>query len=124
MLNNYSIQVVENICVVRYHHKPTFSEVLSSINDASNMGEFNRRLWIYEDTADLQSDEIQKVASLCKAKWPVPSKVAIVTPNDHSFGLARMHDVYREQEGVETRVFRTEIEAIVWLSNDNSMRNP
>ncbi|MBU1534900.1 hypothetical protein KKF84_06245 [Myxococcota bacterium] len=115
MLNNYSIEVVDSICVVRYHHKPTLSEVLSSIDDASDIGNFNRRLWIYEESADLQIYEIQRIASLCKEKWPVPSKVAIVTPNTVTFGLARMHDVYREQEGVETRVFRTENEAIVWL---------
>ena len=124
MIKNYSIEVVDEICVVRFSQKPTLSEVLSAIGDASDIGKFQRRLWIYQEGADLKTDEIQKIAKHSVEIWPLPSKVAIVASDTLTFGLARMHDVYREQEGVETRVFRTEQEAIGWLENENSMRIP
>jgi hypothetical protein len=124
MLKNYSIEVVDEICVVRFFQKPTPSEALSAIDDASDIGKFQRRLWIYQEGADLKTDEIQKIAKHCVEIWPLPSKVAIVASDTLTFGLARMHDVYREQEGVETRVFRTEQEAIGWLENENSMKIP
>lgn len=118
MLKNYSIEVVDEICVVRFSKKPTRIEVLSAIDDSSAIGKFRKRLWIYQAGADLKADEIREIGEYCIKIWPVPSKVAVVVPDDLSFGLARMHDVFREQEGVETKVFKTEQEAIGWLKKE------
>lgn len=119
MEKNYSIEVINRMSVTRFSQKPTLSEILSAMDDVSAMGEFRRRLWIFDTGVNLRYDELEKIGHHGKAIWPVPSKAAIVTPDDLSFGLARMHDVFREQEGVENRVFRTEREAMVWLKEKN-----
>lgn len=121
MEKNYSIEVVDRICVTRFSQKPTPSEIISALDDVSAIGEFQRRLWIFHDGVDLKTEEVKKIAKYGLVVWPVPSRAAIVAPDDLSFGLARMHGALREQEGLETRVFRTEQKAIAWLKEANDM---
>ena len=45
----------------------------------------------------------------------IGGRCAIVATEDVHFGLSRMGSVYSESVGVETEVFRTEEEALVWL---------
>ena len=45
----------------------------------------------------------------------IGGRCAIVATEDIHFGLSRMGSVYSESVGVETEVFRTEEEALVWL---------
>ena len=47
-------------------------------------------------------------------------RVAIVAAPDLAFGLARMLEVLRAEDGVPTRTFRTEAEALAWLRWDAS----
>lgn len=124
MQTNYYIEIDDRISVIRFSQKPILSEVISAMDDVSVRGEFRLRLWIFQAGVDLRTDEIEKIGQYAKKKWPEPAKTAVVTPDDLSFGLARMHDVFREQEGVESRVFRTEREALNWLKEENDLRIP
>jgi len=45
----------------------------------------------------------------------IGGRCAIVATEDIHFGLSRMGSVYSESVGVETEVFRTEEEALIWL---------
>jgi hypothetical protein len=64
---------------------------------------------------DLSYEEIEKIAEYAKNILPVPSKGAIIVNDDFSFGLMRVHDVHREQEQHETRVYKSKRDAIKWL---------
>jgi len=61
---------------------------------------------------------VEELAKYGKETWPVPSKSAIVAFDDLSYGIMRVHDVFRRQEQHETRVFRTEQEASAWLKGE------
>ena len=50
-----------------------------------------------------------------KEKLAFPSKVAVIAPDDLSFGLSRVYEVYREKDEIELKVFRTEQKGIEWL---------
>ncbi len=118
MQKNYSIDVVDGITVTRFSKKPELSELIGAMDDVLARGESRLRLWVFEAGINFSYDEIVEIAKHGKVVWPVPSMAAIVVPDDLSFGLARVHDVYREQKGSEVRVFRTETEAIAWLKGE------
>ena len=111
----YSIEINDLISVTRFSQEPTLSEIKSAIDDVAAMGEFRKRLWIFDAGIDLRTDEIVEIGQYSKEMWSEPSVTAIVVPDDFSFGLARMYDAFREQEGVKSMVFRTESEAMDWF---------
>lgn len=119
MGKSYSIEIVDGISVTRFSRKPTLSEIISALDDVSAIGEFRRRLWLFCDGADLKTEEIRKIGEYGIEVLPVPSRAAIVAPDDLTYGLARMHEAFREQEGLENKVFRTEQEAMAWLKEAN-----
>lgn len=95
------------------------------MDDVSAIGVFKRRLWIFHDgLVNLEIGEIKKIAEHGIKIWAAPSKAAIVVPDSLSFGLARMHDAFRDEKGGETRVFRTEQEAIAWLEEADDILTP
>ncbi len=57
---------------------------------------------------NLSEIEIQKIAEYGKLKFTSPARVAILAPADLTFGLSRMHEVYKEQAILEERIFRNE----------------
>jgi len=67
---------------------------------------------------DLNSEQLQKIAEYSEIKWPAasaPSRVAFVAPDDFTYGLLRMFEVYRKEEQHTIMVFRTKQEALKWL---------
>ena len=44
-----------------------------------------------------------------------PTRLAIVAPRDHHFGLARMYQSLRAEAPEETRIFRARADALAWL---------
>ena len=122
MPKEYSIEVVDEIAVVHFKKKANALDVLSAIDDVAAIGKCNRRLWIFDSgfESSTRIDDVRKVANYGKKIWPVPSKVAFVASDDHAFGLSRMHEVFGEREGVESNVFRTPQEAIIWLKGNDT----
>lgn len=118
MQKPYILEIVEGISVVRFSKKPTLSEIINAMDEVTAKGVTRRRLWIFQFGADCETSELRIIAHKGLMIWPVPSKSAIVAPDNLTFGLARMHDVFREYEGLETRVFRGEQEAIIWLNEE------
>jgi hypothetical protein len=116
MIKNYSIEVVDGMIVTRFSQKAALSDIINAMDDVLTVGVFNKRLWVFHDgLVNLKTGEIRKIAEHGIKIWAAPSKAAIVVPDSLSFGLARMHDAFRDEKGGETRVFRNEQEAIAWL---------
>ena len=75
-----------------------------------------RRLWdLSECSIELSSDDLRSLAVSGKNRDLSKSRVAFVASSDLTFGLARMHEVFREHSGFSSKVFRDEDEAIRWL---------
>jgi hypothetical protein len=68
----------------------------------------------------LGAQRLADVMAMC-AKPPAPGvrpRVAVVAPDDRSFGILRMYEVYRELQGAAQRFFvtRSVEEARCWLA--------
>ncbi len=66
------------------------------------------------------AQRLADVMAMC-AKPPAPGvrpRVAFVAPDDYAFGLLRMYEMYREQQGAPARFFvaRSIEEARCWLA--------
>ncbi len=78
---------------------------------------FDRRLWVVPHLTASRED-MQNLAAYLAAQPNKARRVAIVAAPDLAFGLARMFEVFRAEDGVPTRTFRTEDEALAWLRRD------
>lgn len=115
----YSIDVANGILVVRFSQRPTVSETISAMNDVIAKSAALPRLWIFQFGIRFTTDELKILSQYAIRKsQEAPPRTAIVAPDDYSFGLARMHEVFREQEGFKMRVFRGEEESVVWLKEE------
>ena len=104
----YSVDEVDGITVVRVERRLSLDEFLEVIDRVGSAYDSRRRLWLLADTFDLTAGEIEKLADRGRRVWPSPSRVAYVASNDLGYGLLRSFEVYREEEGYDTRVFRDE----------------
>ena len=87
-----------------------------SIDEVATISTSGLRLWDLSDGGwDLTSAELEEIADYAKMKLLLPSKVAFVAPKDLSYGLSRIYEVLRKQEGLAIEIFRTEQKAIDWL---------
>ena len=109
IMKNYTIKVEGDISVIR------FLETLSI--DELSITQPQLRLWDLSNGMNLSEIEIQKIAEYGKLKFTSPARVAILAPADLTFGLSRMHEVYKEQAILEERIFRNENDAFEWLRN-------
>ena len=121
MSKKYSIEIIDGITVIRFSKIPGFSDFVSAIEDVVTIDKHGRRLWDLScgvDRKDATIDKIEELAKIGKNALPGPGKAALIAPEDFTFGIARMHDVFRGKENYEIRVFRTEQEALVWLKKE------
>lgn len=124
MVRNYSIETERGITTIRFSHEFVAEDILSAIDAVAAENNLNElRLWdLSRGNSNLTAEELQKLADYARSRFLLPSKVAIVAPKDLEFGLSRIYEVYREEGLVKHRVFRTEQEARVWLSSENTMQ--
>ena len=65
---------------------------------------------------DYTTEEIQQIAAYGKQLWQENARVGFLVQGELAYGLARMLEAYRDQEGYLTRVFKNEAEAMEWLA--------
>lgn len=117
----YSIEKNNGITKICFFRKPKMSELKKAMDDVLEKGDCDLRLWEFKAGVVLDTSQIEEIAQYGEKIWPVPSRAAIVAADDLSFGLARIHDVYRDQNRRETMVFRTIQEAIKWLKEESEI---
>ena len=72
----------------------------------------------YVETMNINPDDIRAVVEQNKriAELALPGAIlAVASPKDLGYGLARMWEVLNEQVGWETRTFRSRSEADQWI---------
>ena len=112
---------ITQICVVakiKIIGQPTFEDIMKISMALVENGKFSRtlRLWdLQECQMNLTTGELKEIGSYNKKFEDPHSRVAIVATSDLNFGLARIHQVFRESEHTLVNVFRNEVAAMEWL---------
>lgn len=120
MTKNYSIKISNGITEIRFTKVAKLSCICDAMDEVIEKYLTNFRLWDISNGIDLNSSEAQKVGEYAKSKFLTPGWSAIIAPTDLSYGTARMEDVYREDNLVTQKVFRSEQEALDWLNSQPS----
>ena len=116
MYKPYTIEVDSGITIVTFAQKPSFLIFCEAVHAVTMQPENTYRLWDLHYGMDLSSEDLKKLAELAKIKLTSQSsKAAIVAPDDLTFGLSRVLDVFREDDLVEQKIFRSRAEAMDWL---------
>lgn len=118
MSKNYLIEHENGITKIKFYSKPTYNEAKDAIDDIAENFPYEKRLWDLNNVDfDFSTDEIIKIAAYGKSKFLKPNRIALIASDDLVYGEMRQFMVYREEESkADARVFRTEEEAINWLS--------
>ena len=111
----YKIIVEDGIVHIRFHGRPTLKDVLACFSELQDMPDTRYRLWYFEEGIDLQSGDVRYVADFTSNLGVQPERVALVSAHDPGYGLLRMFQSYRNDQGVEVRVFRNYDEAYNFL---------
>ena len=120
MNKKYSIELLDEIITIRYSERPEMDDIRQSMDETAGIARSGLRLWDFSNGAiNLNNDQLQELADYGKMLFMPPSKAAIVAPEDLTYGLLRVYEVFRKQDLVEIEIFRTEQEAIDWLKNKN-----
>lgn len=115
MGKKFSIENADGIVEVRFVENPEAQDICDSLDDAAQLNPNNLRLWDFSCGADLAGKDIERVAEHAKTIQIQSGKVAIVAPQNLTYGLFRMYEVHRKEEGIQLNVFRSLKEAREWL---------
>ena len=114
---SYSIENNDPILTIRFSAQPSVTELeLEVMLDELSAAKLSPlRLYIFSEGLTLTADEIRHMAIYSMNLDPQPTKLAAVCNEDLTYGISRMFEVYRRNEGVAAKAFRDEATATQWL---------
>ncbi len=118
----HSISREDFIVCIRFDLPPTKQEVMGINRQLVAMKDVGYRMWVIPPAFDLSQKEIREIAHDGNQLGFPPSRVAMVASDDLPYGLLRMVDVYRENPDLKTRVFRSEPDAVQWLTEERDQQ--
>jgi len=117
MVKKYLINTSDGITTICFSEQPDVDEICNVIDEVAEGNPGRLRLWDLSRTGlDLTTPQLHQLAQYGKSKSLPPSKVAIVAREDFTFGIMRMYEVFREDQIVKHKIFRTVQEARGWLN--------
>ncbi|MFC1523948.1 hypothetical protein ACFL6N_04075 [Thermodesulfobacteriota bacterium] len=120
MTKNYLIELSNGITEISFIKKAELIDLCNAMDDVADNYFSELRLWDMSCGVNLSTSDIKKVAEYGKLKFLTPGRSAIVAPTDLTYGTARMGDVYREDNVIVQKVFRTKQKALDWLYSQRS----
>lgn len=96
----------------------TFSEIRSEFDGSRPL-----QILIVDHGSEFEPslDEVQELAKGWGAIFrDIPVRIALLVDKDIHYGLGRMASVYAEQHDLPLDVFRHSLDAMQWLSKDDS----
>ena len=117
---NFKLDSSEGFLRVTLHGVARHADVVTVLDAISEDGRFlhARRLWDIRDCRlDLAYDELTDLAQGAKPRDLPDSRGAILASKDVTFGVSRIHSVFRESENMSVMVYRDEDEAVNWLTS-------
>ena len=115
MSTAFTVEQAGGITFVRFDGVAGYREAIAAAIEVEGLDNNSLRLWDLSHGVDVSADDVRRLAEHAKNNLSGPSKVAIFAPEDHLYGIARMHEIFREHPDVSYRVFRQEEEAVSWL---------
>ena len=116
MTKVYDIASLGGIVQVRFVRSPQVEDFCRALDEVVELDANQFRLWDFSCGVNWSTQQLEKIAAYAKITLRTPaSKIAIIAPDDLTYGLFRIHDVFRADEYSEQIVFRTETEALNWL---------
>ena len=107
----------------------TGDEVLKTISDFFERPDFpSLKYWLIDRSScldySLTPEDVQRIAALhAKGVEKNPELIlALVSGNDHQFGMSRMFEATTRDDAFETEVFRSRDDALQWIYSHPSIR--
>ncbi|MDJ0918436.1 MAG: hypothetical protein QNJ05_11770 [Woeseiaceae bacterium] len=117
---SYNLDSSEGFLRVTLRGVARHADVITVLDAITEDGTFlhPRRLWDIRDCdLDLTYDELTDLGEGAKPRNIPDSRGAILASKDVTFGVSRIHSVFRESENMSVMVFRDEDEAVSWLTS-------
>lgn len=120
MDKRYNIDIADDIVSVRFSQKPDVDAFRNALNDVHQIKPKPLRLWDFTCGMDISFDDIQIIADYAKSLHLETGKIAVVAPEDLTYGLIRVFHAFRgEADRIQYEVFRSEQEAREWLKSES-----
>jgi hypothetical protein len=104
------------------HVHATFSKIRSEFDGSTPL-----QILIVDNGSEFEPnrEEVQELARTWGSIFrDVPVRIALLADKDIHYGLGRMTSVYAEQHDLPFDVFRHSLDALQWLSQDDSAPPP
>lgn len=111
----FTVEQAGGITFVRFDGVAGYQDAIDAAIEVEGLENNGLRMWDLSHGVDVSAADVRRLAEHARNNLSHPSKVAIYAPEDHLFGVARMHEVFREHPDVDYRVFRQEEAAVSWL---------
>ncbi len=117
MTKIFSIIQHEDITEVSFSSPPEMADLLEATIAHATTEVSRKRLWDMSCGYNVSTDELQQIAKRGRVvEMPVNSKVAIVAPDDLSFGITRVYSALRQDPRSQHQTFRSRDKTIAWLN--------
>lgn len=118
MSHNIVFERDAQIARIVLHGSVSVADILDALDAITSDGVFvcKRRLWDLRGCQlNVTAQELQQVAKVGQSRDVSGSRGALLADDDLNFGLSRLHEIYRQSEFIEVKVFRDELQALTWL---------
>ena len=115
MSEAFALERRRGVTTIRISRHLELAEFLDVVDEVAALGTDDRRLWDLRVCLNYPANEMRIIAARARRHWPGHGRVAYVASGELSYGLMRMFQVFREEEGYQSRVFRDAQDAEVWL---------
>lgn len=113
----YRIETSQDLTSVTFLSEPSLADLREALRDVHAQPSGRLRLWDYSGTrVSMNGEEARALAAFARTLDRPPTRVAILVATDVEYGIARMHLAWRDEQGMESRVFRDRAEALAWLA--------
>ena len=118
MSSNFVVEQQGGITTIRILRSLKIDDFLGMLDEFAKVEVHDRRLWDTTNNFNFSADEIRQIAVHARSVMPGAARVAFVAADDLTFGLVRMFEAFRDEEGFRTKAFRDEASARTWLLAD------
>ncbi len=118
MTKIFSIIQHEEITEVCFSSPPEVNDLIAAAREHAGPRMHRKRLWDMSCGYNVSTVELNKIAQTGhNIEVPDNSRVAIVAPDDLSYGVTRIYSVLRKDSRSQHQVFRTREDALAWLDD-------
>lgn len=111
----FTIHKKESYIHIIFHQKANKTQVMQMLDEAFHLDTTGFRYYNCESGLDTSVDEMREIAEYGRKHFAKSVRLAFYTKDLCTYGLLRAFEVFREEAVTQTRVFKSEEEALQWL---------